>query len=112
MPALVDEADGLEKLEALQEHENHGVYTKAVHIIESFFGADDDDDAGPENIAPEASGGAFSFGLPAGQPAGNKLLMPAPPAFGQFGAGGVAGAAPAMPLAPTGGFNFAFNSGL
>jgi len=104
VPALVDEADGLERLEALQEHENHAVYTKAVHLIEAYFGAEDDDEeTGPENIAPQGSTAAFSFGLPAG--GGSK--MPCPPAFGSGGA-----LVPAMPLAPTGGFNFSFNQGL
>ncbi len=31
---LIDEADGISKLEQLQEHENHNVYEKAVRIIE------------------------------------------------------------------------------
>jgi hypothetical protein len=42
VPTQVDECDGLEKLEQLQEHENHNVYTKSVHLIETFFGAEDE----------------------------------------------------------------------
>ena len=103
VPSLVDEADGLDRLEALQEHENHSVYTKAVHIIEAYFGADDDDEnGGAENVAPAvASEQAFSFGMPMG---GGKL--PQVPAFG------TGGGALALPLAPAGGFNFSFNQGL
>jgi len=43
VPTLVDECDGLEKLEQLQEHENHAVYSKSVAIIETYFGAEDDE---------------------------------------------------------------------
>ncbi len=42
VPAMVDACDGLEKLELLQEHENHTVYTKAVAIIETYFGAEEE----------------------------------------------------------------------
>ena len=42
--AFVDEAEGLTKLEQLQTHNNEDVYKKAVHILESYFGLDDDDD--------------------------------------------------------------------
>jgi len=95
VPTAVDECDGLEKLELLQEHENETVYTKSVNLIESYFGADDDEDGG-ENIAPAADGNTFSFGLPAGAPTafGGQCAPPAAPGFG----------APVAPLA--GGFNF------
>jgi hypothetical protein len=62
VPAMVDEADGLDKLEALQEHENQAVYEKAVRLIETYFGSDEDE--GGENIAPASDGATFSFGLP------------------------------------------------
>ena len=47
---FVDEAEGLDKLEQLQTHNNEEVYKKAVHILETYFGLDDDED---EQIAPE-----------------------------------------------------------
>lgn len=62
VPAMVDEADGLDKLEALQEHENQVVYEKAVRLIETYFGSDEDE--GGENIAPASDGVTFAFGLP------------------------------------------------
>ena len=56
-----DEAEGIDKLEALQTHHNEEVYEKAVAILEKHFGEEDDDD---ENILPQAQAadGMFSFG--------------------------------------------------
>lgn len=66
VPVLVDECDGLEKLENLQEHVNEDIYAKAVKIIEEFFGAEEDGAVGDsENIAPAATGGQFAFGAKA-----------------------------------------------
>ena len=59
--SFVDECDGLTKIEGLQEHESDEVYNKAINIIESFFGEDDGEE--DENIAPEANGTTFSFGV-------------------------------------------------
>ena len=55
-----DEAEGIDKLEALQTHHNEEVYEKAVAILEKHFGEDDDDD---ENILPNtANDNMFSGG--------------------------------------------------
>lgn len=66
--ALVDEAEGIDKLENLQEHENEEVYNKAVRIIEQYFNGEDevteDDLFSPfdnENTAPNAQ---YDFGMP------------------------------------------------
>ena len=59
--SFVDECDGLTSIESLQEHESDEVYRKAVNIIETYFGADDGVE--DENIAPEANGNTFSFGV-------------------------------------------------
>merc|ERR1719440_272252 len=67
--AFVDEAEGLVKLESLQTHQNEEVYKKAVHILESYFGLDDEDDT---NLAPETTQQGFIFqgAAPAGPPGG------------------------------------------
>eukprot|EP00607_Mallomonas_marina_P008971 CAMPEP_0182416692 /NCGR_PEP_ID=MMETSP1167-20130531/1064_1 /TAXON_ID=2988 /ORGANISM="Mallomonas Sp, Strain CCMP3275" /LENGTH=545 /DNA_ID=CAMNT_0024589699 /DNA_START=38 /DNA_END=1675 /DNA_ORIENTATION=+ len=59
---LIDEAEGIEKLENLQEHEHLDVYEKAVHIIEEYFNGEDEVES--ENLAPAATAAnQFSFGL-------------------------------------------------
>mmetsp|Transcript_33299 Transcript_33299/g.43922 ORF Transcript_33299/g.43922 Transcript_33299/m.43922 type:complete len:552 (-) Transcript_33299:207-1862(-) len=69
MATYVNEAEGLTKIEALQHHENQEIYEKAVKLLETYFGAEDDEDA---NIAPAVQEGqqTFSFGAPAAAPAG------------------------------------------
>ena len=59
--ALVEEAEGIDKLEALQEHENEDVYNKAVQIIEQFFGGDEG--AESENLLPLSNGSSYTFGF-------------------------------------------------
>ncbi|KAL3927317.1 MAG: hypothetical protein SGPRY_002878 [Prymnesium sp.] len=55
---FVDEAEGLAKLEQLQNHQNEDVYKKAVHILEAYFGVEDDED---EQLAPETTSEGFVF---------------------------------------------------
>ena len=47
---LVDEAEGLDKIEELQNHSNEDIYDKAVNILETFF---DVEDGEVENLAPQ-----------------------------------------------------------
>ena len=55
---FVDEAEGLDKLEQMQTHQNEDVYKKAMHILETYFGLDDEED---EQLAPEAGQQGFVF---------------------------------------------------
>eukprot|EP00298_Acanthocystis_sp_HF-20_P005313 c15526_g1_i1.p1 GENE.c15526_g1_i1~~c15526_g1_i1.p1 ORF type:complete len:522 (+),score=248.63 c15526_g1_i1:75-1640(+) len=56
----VEAAGGLDKLEALQNHTNRDIYTKARQILETYCEAESEDD---ENIAPAVSStGQFQFG--------------------------------------------------
>ena len=59
--SFVDECDGLEALEDLQEHVSEDVYEKAINIIETYFGVDDGME--DENLAPSSDGNMFSFGV-------------------------------------------------
>lgn len=87
---LVEEADGLDKIEALQEHPNQKVYEKAVDIIESYFGEQDDDENG-QNAQFNFSAPSQSFGgAPAQQPAA-AFSFDAPPQQQQFSFGAPGG---------------------
>lgn len=59
---FVDECDGLEAIENLQQHENEAIYEKSISLIEQYFGCDDEVE--DENLAPAVNGNTFSFGVP------------------------------------------------
>lgn len=58
---LIDEAEGIEKIEDLQNHAKESVYKKASEILEKFFGGEEVE--GGENIAPTSNGNVFAFGV-------------------------------------------------
>ena len=60
---LIDEAEGIEKLETLQQHENTEIYEKVVKIIEKYFNGEDAPES--ENIKPSFDSQSYSFGFPA-----------------------------------------------
>jgi importin subunit alpha-6/7 len=70
----LDEYDGIDKIEGLQEHPNDDVYGKAVQIIETYFA---DDQGGDENLAPATTtSNTFAFGVTSKQlfpPGGSPL---------------------------------------
>jgi importin subunit alpha-1 len=55
---LIDDAEGLEKIENLQSHDNTEIYEKAVKILETYW-LEEDDDTMPPGDAPQT---AFNFG--------------------------------------------------
>jgi len=54
----VEQADGLQKIEALQEDPNEDVYQKAMKILENYFPLEDDD----ADIGEDAGANQFQFG--------------------------------------------------
>jgi hypothetical protein len=60
---LVEQCDGLSKLEALQDDQNEGIYARAVRILENYFGAVDvDPNEAGEFPAVQPMQGGFDFG--------------------------------------------------
>ncbi|KAK4537424.1 hypothetical protein CDCA_CDCA12G3449 [Cyanidium caldarium] len=83
---LVEEADGLDKLEALQNHVNEEIYNKSVHLIETYFGAEDEDEI--QGVAPMAAGGGDGFGFGIRDHGGGGRGDGAPPPPPPPGSGG------------------------
>lgn len=65
---LISEADGLDKIEDLQQHDNDKIYEASIRIIETYFGVEDEEEIAA--LAPTESGGQFGFGVDAAQPPG------------------------------------------
>ncbi|KAH7578283.1 hypothetical protein ACOSP7_000492 [Xanthoceras sorbifolium] len=63
---LIDDAEGLEKIENLQSHDNNEIYEKAVKILETYWVEEDDDEPLPPG---DDSQSGFRFG-------GNDLPVP------------------------------------
>ncbi|KAL4579286.1 hypothetical protein LXL04_015427 [Taraxacum kok-saghyz] len=64
---LIDEAEGLEKIENLQSHDNNEIYEKAVKILETYW-LEEEDEAVGDAAAGQGQPG-FNFG-------GNNVQLP------------------------------------
>jgi len=68
MTVYVSEADGITKIEDLQQHSNNDIYEKCIKILETYFGAEDEEEMAA--LAPTEAGGQFGFGMDTTQPQG------------------------------------------
>lgn len=61
MATLIDEADGVNKIQNLQFHEHEDIYAKSVKIVETYFQGEDE---GDDELAPsmDTSAQQFQFG--------------------------------------------------
>lgn len=64
---LVEECGGLDKIEALQNHENEEIYQKALNIIDTYFSSGEPEDP---NLAPQQVNGQLSFNTGSAVPDG------------------------------------------
>mmetsp|Transcript_45642 Transcript_45642/g.74417 ORF Transcript_45642/g.74417 Transcript_45642/m.74417 type:complete len:525 (-) Transcript_45642:322-1896(-) len=63
----VDQVGGIEKIENLQHSENQEIYEKAVGILETYFGVEEEEEA---TVAPQATATGFAFGVQPGMQQG------------------------------------------
>eukprot|EP01098_Paradermamoeba_levis_P007322 TRINITY_DN3018_c0_g1_i1.p1 TRINITY_DN3018_c0_g1~~TRINITY_DN3018_c0_g1_i1.p1 ORF type:complete len:555 (-),score=172.84 TRINITY_DN3018_c0_g1_i1:445-2010(-) len=56
----IEEAEGLEKVERLQKHQNNDIYERSVRMLETYFGAEEDEE--DQSIMPEQGTSTFNFG--------------------------------------------------
>jgi len=68
MAVYVSEAEGLNKIEDLQQHSNNDIYEKCIKILETYFGVEDEEEMAA--LAPTEAGGQFGFGMETQQPQG------------------------------------------
>ena len=60
MARHIAEADGLTKIEDLQQHSNNDIYDKCIRILETYFGVDEEEEM--PALAPGMDGNQFTFG--------------------------------------------------
>jgi len=60
MCTYISEADGLSKIEDLQQHSNQDIYEKCVKILETYFGVEDEEEM--PALAPGMDDNQFTFG--------------------------------------------------
>eukprot|EP01125_Pyxidicula_operculata_P002972 TRINITY_DN129_c0_g1_i1.p1 TRINITY_DN129_c0_g1~~TRINITY_DN129_c0_g1_i1.p1 ORF type:complete len:518 (-),score=165.53 TRINITY_DN129_c0_g1_i1:226-1779(-) len=58
---IIEDCNGLDKIENLQNHSNNEIYEKVISILEEYFGAEEED----QNTAPNinAANNSFAFGV-------------------------------------------------
>jgi len=60
----IEDAEGVDKIEELQEHNNEEIYSKSIQILEEYFELEEEE---VENLAPAvAEGGQYAFGQQGG----------------------------------------------
>lgn len=66
MAVFISEADGLNKIEELQQHSNNDIYERCIKILETYFGVEDEEEMA--EIAPTMQGDQFGFGMDQSSP--------------------------------------------
>eukprot|EP00127_Corallochytrium_limacisporum_P001618 Clim_evm15s70 gene=Clim_evmTU15s70 len=67
---MIEDCNGLQKIEDLQDHANEDIYKKSYEIIDHFFSAEEDD----PDLNPQTQGNQYAFGGGAGGPGGDAPI--------------------------------------
>ncbi|TMW57277.1 hypothetical protein Poli38472_003202 [Pythium oligandrum] len=62
MAIYIEEAEGVDKIQELQYHENEEIYDKALRIIKEYFGGDEEEDDLDLGPSLDHDAGQFTFG--------------------------------------------------